>query len=84
MALLKTTLKLYTVVEVWRGIAKGATNFTCLADAETFAQRLRRRRNPQEDEITVFDSPVRRHQKEITARHSTMRRRNFFLPARSR
>lgn len=52
-------LKLYTVVEVWRGIAASAKNFTRLGDAQQYMQRLRRGRNLTEDDIQLFESSVR-------------------------
>ena len=52
-------LKLYIVVEVWRGIAASAKNFTHLVDAHKYMQRLRRGRNLTEDDIQVFESSVR-------------------------
>ncbi len=52
-------LKLYTVVEVWRGIAASAKNFTRLGNAHKYMQRLRRGRNLTEDDIRVFESSVR-------------------------
>jgi hypothetical protein len=52
-------LKLYTVVEVWRGIAASAKNFTQLQDAENYMWRLRRGRNLAEDDVQLFESSVR-------------------------
>ena len=52
-------LKLYVVVEVWRGIAASAKNFTRLGDAQKYMQRLRRGRNLTEDDIQLFESSVR-------------------------
>lgn len=51
--------KLYTVVEVWRGIAVGAKNFTRLRDAQNHRQRLRKRRNLLEDDVQLFEGSVR-------------------------
>ena len=51
--------KLYTVVEVWRGLAAGAKNFTRLQDAENYAQRLRKRCNLLEDDVQLFESSIR-------------------------
>jgi hypothetical protein len=52
-------LKLYIVVEVWRGIAASAKNFTRLRDAENYLQRLRKGRNLDEDDVQLFGSSVR-------------------------
>ncbi len=51
-------LKLYTVVEVWRGIAASAKNFTRLRDAQKHMLRLRRARNLAEDDIQLFEGSV--------------------------
>lgn len=51
--------RVYTVVEVWRGIAVGVKNFRGLRNAEKCAQRLRRRRNLAEDDVQVFQSSIR-------------------------
>lgn len=52
-------LKLYTVVEVWRGIAASAKNFIQLRDAEKYMRRLRRGRNLAEDDVQLFETSVR-------------------------
>jgi hypothetical protein len=52
-------LKLYIVVEVWRGIAASAKNFTRLCDAENHMRRLRKDRNLAEDDVQLFESAVR-------------------------
>jgi len=52
-------LKLYTVVEVWRGIAAGAKNFTRLRDAEKYVNRVRGHYTLAEDDIQVFENSVR-------------------------
>jgi len=51
--------EVYTVVEVWRGIAVGVKNFRGLSNAQKCAQRLRRRRNLVEDDVQVFQSSIR-------------------------
>jgi hypothetical protein len=51
--------KLYIVVEVWRGIAAAAKNFTSLRTAQNYARRLRRHRNMMEDDIQLFESSIR-------------------------
>ena len=52
-------LKLYTVVEVWRGMACGARNFKRLKNAQKYMRRLRRRGNPAEDDVQLFETPIR-------------------------
>jgi hypothetical protein len=47
-------LRIYTVVEVWRGIAVGARNFRRLQNAQKYMVRLRRRRNFMEDDVQLF------------------------------
>ena len=47
-------VELYTVVEVWRGMAVGAKSFRYLRNAEKHRQRLRRRRNLLEDDVQLF------------------------------
>jgi len=51
--------KLYTVVEVWRGMAASAKNFTKLGDAESYMQWLRRGRNLEEDDVQIFENSIR-------------------------
>jgi homospermidine synthase len=50
----KGTLKIYTVVEVWRGMAASARSFRRLANARNYARRLRRRSNLQNDDVQIF------------------------------
>lgn len=52
-------VKLYTVVEVWRGIAASAKNFTRLRDAENHMRRLRQGRNLANDDVQLFESLIR-------------------------
>jgi len=52
-------LKLFTVVEVWRGIAASAKNFTQMQDAEKYMRRLRDGRNLAEDDVQLFETSVR-------------------------
>jgi hypothetical protein len=52
-------LRLYTVVDVWRGIAAGANNFRRLRDAQKYMRRLRRGRNLGEDDIQIFENSIR-------------------------
>jgi hypothetical protein len=52
-------VKLYTVVEVWRGIAADARTFVRLQDAEKFMQRACRRCNLLEDDVKLFQKSIR-------------------------
>ena len=52
-------LRLYTVVEVWRGIAASAKNFTRLEDAQKYMRRLRQGRNMTEDDVQLFENSIR-------------------------
>lgn len=52
-------LKLYTVVEVWRGFATGAKNFKRLGNAQKYMRRLRRGCNLAEDNVQLFECPIR-------------------------
>jgi hypothetical protein len=52
-------LKLYTVVEVWRGCATGAKVFRRLQSAQEYLRRLRRGRNLAEDDVQLFECPIR-------------------------
>jgi hypothetical protein len=61
-------LKLYTVVEVWRGIAAGARNFNRLKNAQNHMRRLRRGRNLAEDDVQLFECPVRLSRQKSRAR----------------
>jgi hypothetical protein len=54
----KTKLQVYTVVDVWRGIAVGATNFRRLRNAQKHLQRLRRHRNMMEDDAKLFETTI--------------------------
>lgn len=51
--------RIYTVVEVWRGIAVGAKNFGDLRDAHNYVRRLERRCNLLEDDVRLFEGRVR-------------------------
>jgi hypothetical protein len=52
-------LKLYTVVEVWRGFATGAKNFKRLRNAQKYMRRLRQGCNLAEDDVQLFECPIR-------------------------
>lgn len=51
-------LKLYTVVEVWRGFATGARNFKRRGNAQRYMRRLRRGCNLAEDDVQLFECPI--------------------------
>ena len=52
-------VKLYTVVEVWRGFATGAKIFKRLRNAQKYMRRLRRACNLAEDDVQLFECPIR-------------------------
>ena len=54
----KIKLQVYTVVDVWRGIAVGAKNFRRLRNAQKHVQRLRRDRNMMEDDVKLFETTI--------------------------
>jgi hypothetical protein len=54
----KAKLQVYTVVDVWRGIAVGAKNFRRLRNAQKHVQRLRRHRNMMEDDVKLFETTI--------------------------
>lgn len=61
-------LRLYTVVEVWRGVAAGAKNFMRLRSAQKYMRRLRRGRNLAEDDVQLFEANPRLAAKKLSAR----------------
>ena len=50
--------RIYTVVEVIRGVAVDARNFLRLSDALRCKNRLREGRNLQEDDVQLFASSI--------------------------
>ncbi len=54
----KNKLQIYTVVDVWRGIAVVATNFRRLRNAQKHVQRLQRHRNLMEDDVKLFETTI--------------------------
>jgi hypothetical protein len=54
----KAKLQVYTVVDVWRGIAVGAKNFRRLRNAQKHLQRLQRHRNMMEDDVKLFETTI--------------------------
>ena len=51
-------LRIFTVVEVWRGFAVGARSFTGLRKAQEYLRRLRRRHNLMDDDVQLFEGSV--------------------------
>lgn len=47
--------RIYTVVDVWRGIAVGAHTYRRLKDAKACAARLREGRNLFDDDVRLFE-----------------------------
>lgn len=55
----RARLQIYTVIEMWRGLAIDATSFTSLRRARSFATRVRGRQNEMEDDVAIFASSPR-------------------------
>lgn len=51
-------MRIYTVVDVMRGVAVGAYSFRRLRDAHAYLKRLRGGRDLQEDDVRLFESTV--------------------------
>ena len=47
-------IPIYTVVDVYRGVAVDAQSFKQLRDAHIYAQKLTKKRNLQEDDVQIF------------------------------
>lgn len=73
-------VRLYAVVEVWRGMADDATVFTSLRQAQIFARAAKRRRSPLEDDVQLFEcvlpraSAVRRASRAVRRRLAPLAR----------
>lgn len=50
----RSKLQVFTVVEVWRGMAVRVRNFRRSLDAERFFRRLQHRHNLMEDDVQIF------------------------------
>lgn len=50
--------RVYTVVDVMRGVAVGAYNFRSFRAARASLKRLRRGRNLQEDDVQLFEGTI--------------------------
>lgn len=59
MKQVRPELRIYTVVDVWRGIAIAVKNFTELKCAQNYVLQLRRCRNMQEDDQELFENSLR-------------------------
>lgn len=51
-------IRVYTVVEVWRGIADAATNFADADKARRYLRSAKRRHNLLEDDVRLFEGTV--------------------------
>ena len=51
-------LRIYIVVEVWRGIAAAARSFANLRDAQDYLKRLSRKRNLVEGDVQLFENSI--------------------------
>lgn len=54
----KSKCEIYTVVEVWRGIASGVRSFVAWDDAQRYMNRVRKRQNLMEDDVRPFKSSL--------------------------
>ena len=54
----RVQLPIYTVVEVWRGIAVGAKNFRRRTSAIKHLRRLRQSHDMQDDDVQLFETTV--------------------------
>jgi hypothetical protein len=52
-------LRVYTVVEVWRGIADRARSFADLGQARRYMRQARRRRGLPENDVELFEDTIR-------------------------
>jgi hypothetical protein len=76
-------IKLYTVVVVWRGFATGAKNFKRLGNARKYMRRIRRGRNLAEDDVQVFECPIRLSLQKSFTRLAHSRKQKRVSPAPS-
>ena len=54
----KTKLRIFTVVDVWRGMVVGVRNFRYRKNAHRHMQKLVLRRNLEEDDVQLFETAV--------------------------
>lgn len=50
--------RVYTVIEVWRGMAVAATTFRTLAAARGLVRRLNRKYDPMEGDVQLFEGII--------------------------
>lgn len=50
--------RVYTVIEVWRGMAVAATTFRTLAAARRLVRRLNRKYDPMEGDVQLFEGII--------------------------
>ena len=58
MTRVRSGRRIYTVVDVVKGVAADALSFRHLKDAHLCAERLRRDRNLDEDDVQIFESAM--------------------------
>lgn len=51
-------LRIYTVVDVWRGLANGSRSFVRLDEARNHLRRVQKGRNLQEDDVRLFENTI--------------------------
>ena len=54
----RSNKQIYTVVEVFRGIAEAAYSFRRLKDAERYLKQLKKERNLDEDDVQIFENEI--------------------------
>lgn len=52
-------IHVYTVVEVWRGLADGARSFVDADKARRYLRSAKRRHNLLEDDVRLFEGTIR-------------------------
>lgn len=50
--------QIYTVVEVFSGIAEAAYNFNHLKNAQMYLKQLKKGRNLDEDDVQIFENAI--------------------------
>ena len=54
----QASIRVYTVVKVWRGMAVEAKPFRSLVTAQRFMRKLQRKYNEMEEDIKLFEGTV--------------------------
>ncbi|PYV16094.1 MAG: hypothetical protein DMG21_12900 [Acidobacteria bacterium] len=54
----RRTLTIYTVVDVMSGVGVGTKSFCVLKLAQAYLKRLRKKRNPDKDDVQLFEDTV--------------------------